>query len=158
MSQAWLVKSEPDCYSFDELLKDGGTAWEGVRNYQARNYMRDGMKLGDPVLFYHSSTAIPAVVGLARVAREAYPDPTQFEPDNQYYDPKSTRAAPRWQLVDIAGVVALPRPVSLTELKATPGLEGMALLQPGSRLSVMPVEVNHLERVLKLGGLSEGQW
>ncbi len=158
MSQAWLVKSEPDCYSFDDLLRDGSTAWEGVRNYQARNYMRDGMKVGDAVLFYHSSTAVPAVVGLARVAREAYPDPTQFDPDNEYYDPKSTQEAPRWQLVDIEGVRALPRAVSLTELKATPGLEGMTLLQPGSRLSVMPVEVEHLERVLKLGGLAQGQW
>lgn len=158
MAKGWLVKSEPDCYSFADLLRDKVTAWEGVRNYQARNYMRDEMTAGDPVLFYHSSTAVPAVVGLARVAREAYPDPTQFDPSSQYYDPKATQQAPRWQLVDIEGVAALPRPVSLAELKDSEGLAGMLLLQRGSRLSVMPVALEHLERVLEMGGLPRGRW
>lgn len=158
MAKGWLVKSEPDCYSFDDLTRDAVTAWEGVRNYQARNYMRDEMSPGDPVLFYHSSTAVPAVVGLAKVASEAYPDPTQFDPHSQYHDPKSTHQAPRWQLVDIASVAALPRAVSLAELKETRELDGMLLLQRGNRLSVMPVTLEHLQRVLQLGGLPRSRW
>lgn len=153
MSKAWLVKSEPDCYSFEDLLRDGRTMWDGVRNYQACNYMRDEMRPGDDVLFYHSSTAVPAVVGLARVATDAYADPTQFDPSSEYFDPKSTTSEPRWQLVDIEPVAALPKPVSLNDLKARPELAGMLLLKRGNRLSVMPVEREHLETVLELSGL-----
>jgi len=150
MARCWLVKSEPDCYSFDELVADGRTAWEGVRNYQARNFMRDEMRPGDPVLFYHSSTATPAVVGLARVASEPYPDATQFDPASEYYDPKATSAAPRWYLVDIEPVRALPRPVTLPEMRSDPRLASMPLLARGNRLSVMPVSAEHLRRVEEL--------
>lgn len=150
MARCWLVKSEPDCYSFDQLVADGRTAWEGVRNYQARNYMRDDMRVGDLVLYYHSSTAVPAVVGIAKVASQPYPDATQFDPDNEYYDPKATEAAPRWFLVDLEPVRPLPRPVTLEELRADPDLAGMQLLARGNRLSVMPVEVEHAARIQEL--------
>ena len=150
MARCWLVKSEPDCYSFDQLVADGRTAWEGVRNYQARNYMRDDMRVGDLVLYYHSSTAIPAVVGLATVASEAYPDPTQFDPANEYYDPKATAAAPRWFLVDLAPVRPLERPVTFEEMRTDPRLESMQLLARGNRLSVMPVESEHAKLIEEL--------
>ncbi len=150
MERAWLIKNEPDCYSFEDLKRDGRAPWDGVRNYQARNFMRDDMQPGDLVLYYHSSIPEPAVVGIARVASEPYPDPTQFDPDDQYYDPKATRDQPRWHLVDFEPVEALPRPVTLAEMKQDPGLEGMRLLQRGNRLSVMPVEPEHFERVLEL--------
>ncbi|MCB1054562.1 MAG: EVE domain-containing protein [Acidobacteria bacterium] len=147
----WLVKSEPESYSLDDLERDGKTLWDGVRNYQARNFMRDDMKLGDGVLYYHSNEKPPAVVGLARVAREAYPDPSQFDPKSDYHDPKATPEAPRWVVVDIEFVERLARPVSLDEMKADSGLEGMLLLQRGQRLSVMPVEEKHFRRIVELG-------
>lgn len=150
MARSWLVKSEPDCYPYEQLEKDGRTMWDGVRNYQARNFMRDDMRVGDLVLFYHSSTAVPGVVGVARVASEPYPDPTQFQPDSPYYDPKASTAEPRWHLVDLEPEQRLPRLVSLEEMKGDPGLEGMLLLKRGNRLSVMPVERTHFERVLEL--------
>lgn len=150
MASSWLVKSEPDCYSFDDLLKDGRTAWDGVRNYQARNFMRDDMQVGDLVLYYHSSTAVPAVVGIARVASEPYPDPTQFDVDSEYHDPKATQEEPRWYLVDIEPVRALERAVTLSEMREDPELSGMTLLARGNRLSVMPVEEPHLSRVIVL--------
>lgn len=150
MARSWLVKSEPDCYPYQALVDDGRTPWDGVRNYQARNYMRDAMREGDLVLFYHSSTAIPAVVGLARVASGAYPDATQFDPASEYFDPKATTGAPRWFLVDLEPVRALRRPVTLEEMRSDPALEGMQLLARGNRLSVMPVEERHLQRVLQL--------
>ncbi len=149
-ARTWLVKSEPDCYPYRALVADGRTAWDGVRNYQARNYMRDAMREGDLVLFYHSSTALPAVVGLARVASGAYPDPTQFDPRGEYYDPKATPDEPRWFLVDLEPVRELARPVTLAEMRGDPGLEGMQLLARGNRLSVMPVEERHFRRVLEL--------
>lgn len=144
------MKSEPHDYPYEQLEKDGRTMWDGVRNYQARNYMRDDMRVGDEVLFYHSSTAVPGVVGIARVASEPYPDPTQFRADSKYYDPKATEAEPRWYLVDLEPVRPLPRLVSLGEMKADPKLEGMQLLRRGNRLSVMPVEPEHFKRVLEL--------
>lgn len=150
MARSWLVKSEPDCYPYEQLEKDGRTMWDGVRNYQARNFMRDDMQVGDQVLFYHSSTAVPGVVGVARVASKPYPDPTQFDAGNEYYDPKATEAEPRWFLVDLEPVERLPRLVSLEEMKGDPELEGMTLLRRGNRLSVMPVEAQHLTRVLQL--------
>ncbi len=150
MKRAWLIKSEPDCYSFQDLERDGSTGWEGVRNYQARNFMRDDMQVGDKVLFYHSSTAQPAVVGVAEVASEPYPDPTQFDPDSEYYDPKSTHDAPRWQQVDFKPVAPLAREVTLAELKQVEDLADMRLLARGNRLSVMPVEPAHFARVLEL--------
>jgi predicted RNA-binding protein with PUA-like domain len=137
----WLVKSEPSVFSFDDLLAlpNRTTHWDGVRNYQARNTMRDGMKKGDKVFFYHSSTDPAAIVGIAEVAKEAYPDPSAFDPKDSHYDPKSKRETPTWFVVDLKAVEALARPVSLTELRGVKGLEKMTLLQKGSRLSVQPV-------------------
>ncbi len=152
MSEArcWLVKTEPESYSIDDLARQGSTAWEGVRNYQARNSMRDDMKLGDPVLVYHSNATPPGVVGLAKVAREAYPDSTAFDPRSKYFDEKSDPANPRWVLVDLAFVEKFPRVVALDELKSDPSLLGMEVTRKGSRLSVTPVSAAHFARVLAL--------
>jgi predicted RNA-binding protein with PUA-like domain len=146
----WLMKSEPDAYSIDELEKDGREMWDGIRNYQARNMMRDDMRIGDNVFFYHSNCKEPAIVGLARVASEPYPDPTQFDPDEKYYDPKSEAENPRWILVDVEFVRKLARPITLAELKAHPGLEGMILTRKGNRLSIMPVSDDHRDLILNL--------
>ena len=135
----WLMKSEPDAFSIDDLARARTEPWTGVRNYQARNYMRDGMRPGDGVLFYHSSCAEPGVVGLAEVASPAYPDPTQFQRKSDYFDPRSTPENPRWMLVDVAFRRKLKRTITLAELKQQAGLEGFALLQRGNRLSVLPV-------------------
>jgi predicted RNA-binding protein with PUA-like domain len=136
----WLMKSEPDTFSIDDLLASRGrrTAWSGVRNYQARNFMRDDMRVGDGVLFYHSSCPEPGVAGLAQVASNAYPDETQFDRASPYYDPKATRAVPRWFNVDVRGVKKT-RLVPLAELRAQRALAKMWLLRPGSRLSITPV-------------------
>lgn len=149
----WLMKSEPDVFGFPHLLAapDQTTAWEGVRNYTARNYMRDSMKPGDKVLFYHSSTKIPGVAGLARVASDAYADPSQFDENGDYYDPKSTSDNPRWMLVNVQAVSALEF-VPLESMRQDPKLEGMMLLQRGSRLSIQPVSAPHFKHILKLGG------
>lgn len=149
----WLVKSEPEVYGIDRLEREGRTMWEGVRNYTARNFMRDSMKVGDLVLFHHSNAEPPSLVGIARVASAAYPDPTQFDPSSHYFDPKATAQEPRWMLVDLEFVARLPRPLSLAELKADPALEGMELLRKGSRLSVQPVSEAHFRRVKELAGL-----
>jgi predicted RNA-binding protein with PUA-like domain len=146
----WLFKSEPDAYSIDDLKRDGRTPWDGIRNYQARNMLRDDTRVGDRVLFYHSSCAEPAVVGIAKVASKPYADPTQFNPESKYFDPKSTTEAPRWQLVDIAFVRKLKRPIPLAELKAHPGLDDFRLNQRGNRLSILPVEPEHWDLVLGL--------
>ena len=137
--RAWLVKTEPDVYSIDDLARDGRTMWDGVRNYQARNSMRDEMRPGDPVFIYHSNADPLAVVGLARVAGEAYPDPTAFDAGDEHFDPKSKPEDPTWMLVDLEHVETFPRPLTRAELAATPKLKGMALLARGSRLSVQPV-------------------
>ena len=149
----WLMKSEPDVFGFPHLLAapDQTTAWEGVRNYTARNYMRDSMKPGDKVLFYHSSTKIPGVAGLACVASNAYADPSQFDENGDYYDPKSTSDNPRWMLVNVQAVSALEF-VPLEKMRQDPKLEGMMLLQRGSRLSIQPVSAPHFKHILKLGG------
>ena len=135
----WLMKSEPDAFSIDDLARVGTEPWSGVRNYQARNFMRDTMRPGDGVLFYHSSCAAPGVVGIATVASDAYPDPTQFDRKSHYFDLASTRETPRWQLVDIAFKRKLARTISLTKLKEQPRLEDFALLRRGNRLSILPV-------------------
>jgi len=141
MTRYWLMKSEPDVFSFDDLKKapKKRTSWEGVRNYQARNMLRDEMKKGDGVLFYHSNAKPQIIAGLARVAKEGYPDPTQFDPKAKYYDPDSKPDAPRWYLVDIEWAADFTHPPSLPELRELPGLEDMELLRKGSRLSVQPV-------------------
>jgi predicted RNA-binding protein with PUA-like domain len=147
----WLMKSEPDVYSIQDLEREGETGWEGVRNYQARNLMRDDMRVGDGVLFYHSNAKPPGVAGLARVCREAHPDPTAFDPDSDYHDPKSTRDAPRWVMVAVQHVETFPEVVSLDRLRETPGLEDMMVIKRGMRLSVQPVSKREFDTVAKLG-------
>jgi predicted RNA-binding protein with PUA-like domain len=149
----WLLKTEPDVFSFDDLLRapEQTAGWDGVRNYQARNFLRDGMKKGDRVLIYHSSTEPPAVVGIAEVAREAYPDPTQFDPSHDHYDAESAPGAPRWDQVDVKAVRKLPRPVPLPEIRQTKALARMPLVQRGQRLSVQPVAAEEYALLVKLG-------
>lgn len=148
----WLMKSEPGAYSFADLMsEDDATAeWDGVRNYQARNTMRDDMKIGDGVLFYHSNAKPSAVVGTAVIAREGYPDHTAWDPASEHPDPKSAPDNPIWYMVDIKAVAEFKRIVPLREIKATPGLENMALVK-NSRLSVQPVAPEEWEIVVKLG-------
>ena len=147
----WLMKSEPDEFSIDDLIraKNQTTPWFGVRNYQARNYMRDGMTLGDRAFFYHSSCPEPGIAGIVEVSRAAYADTTQFDPKSPYYDAKSTRAAPRWMHVDVK-LVKKTRLVALAELHATPGLEDMVTLRKGNRLSITPVTPDEWKIVEKL--------
>lgn len=151
----WLVKTEPDVFSFDDLMaaKNRTTFWSGVRNYQARNTMRDEMKLGDRVLVYHSNAEPPGAIGVARVVREGYPDPTQFDPNDEYFDPAATTEAPRWFVVDLQAVEKFARLVPLPELREMKGLSKMVLLQKGSRLSVQPVTKEEFAIVTKAGGL-----
>lgn len=146
----WLMKSEPDVYSIDRLGKDGSTSWEGVRNYQARNFMME-MKKGDRVLFYHSNAEPPGVAGVAEVVREAYADTAAFDPESHYYDEASTPEKPRWFMVDVGFVEKFPAVLPLPELKDDPALEGMEVLRKGSRLSVQAVSKEHFDRVLKVG-------
>lgn len=151
----WLIKSEPGSYSIDDLEEDGETSWDGVRNYQARNFMRDEMKEGDRVLFYHSQASPPGVVGVAEVSREAYPDHTAQDPESDYYDDKASPDDPRWFMVDVRFVRALPRTVSLAEMKADPALDDM-VVTGRSRLSVQPVERKHFDHVVGLAEKAEG--
>ena len=144
----WLMKSEPDAYGIDDLERDGRDMWDGIRNYQARNMMRDDMKIGDEVFFYHSNCKEPGIVGIMKIASEPYPDPTQFDPESKYYDPKSSEEEPRWMLVDVEFVRKLARTITLTELKALSGLDGMILLRRGNRLSIMPVDEQHWALIL----------
>ncbi|GAB5542745.1 MAG: EVE domain-containing protein [Sandaracinaceae bacterium] len=149
----WLVKSEPDAYSIEDLERDGQAEWDGVRNYQARNSMRDDMAVGDLVLFYHSNAKPPGVAGVAKVATEAYPDPTQFDPKSKYHDPKATEEAPRWHLVDLSFVEKFDAVLGLDVLKEhADDLEGMMVIKRGIRFSVQPVEKEHFRKVLKLAG------
>ena len=146
----WLMKTEPGTYSIDDLERDGQTAWEGVRNYQARNLLRDQMSVGDLVLFYHSVAKEKGVVGIARVCKEGYPDKYAFDKRSKYFDPKSRPDDPTWFLVDIEFVEKFPEVVTLATLKSTPALEGMMVTRRGARLSVQPVEKQHFEVVRKL--------
>lgn len=153
----WLVKSEPDVYSIDDLARDGQTMWDGVRNYQARNLMRDEMEVGDRVLFYHSNAKPMCVAGVAEVCSEPYPDPTAFDRKDKHFDPKSKESDPTWVLVDLAHVETFAVPVDRDTLKAEPRLDGMMLLAKGSRLSVQPVSKAHFDVVLELAkGLAKG--
>ena len=147
----FLLKSEPDTYSIDDLKKDKKTPWSGVRNYQARNIMRDQMKPGDLVLFYHSSCSPPHIAGLAKVASTPYPDLTQFDPKSDYFDPKSSPEAPRWMLVDVAFVRKAKTILTLEEIKKDPKLKNMLVIKKGQRLSVQPVskeEYQHIEKLI----------
>lgn len=147
----WLMKSEPDEFSIDALERVVTEPWTGVRNYQARNYMLKDMKVGDPILFYHSNCAVPGVVGLAEVASAPYPDPTQFDRKSDYHDPKSSREEPRWWLVDVRFVRKFRRTVSLEDLKARADDFGdFALLRRGNRLSVLPVGASQFKRILSM--------
>ncbi len=146
----WLMKSEPDAYSIDDLERDGREMWDGIRNYQARNMMRDDMKVGDMVFFYHSSCKEPGIVGIARVASEPYPDPTQFDRRSRYYDPKSSRDDPRWCLVDLEFVRKTKRNITLADIRAQQGLDDLLLTRKGNRLSIMPVNKAHWQRILDL--------
>ena len=150
----WLVKSEPDAYSIDALQKEGTACWDGVRNYQARNFMRDEMKRGDLVLYYHSNAKPPGVVGVARVTREGYPDHTALDPKDPHHDPKSTAENPIWMMVDLEFVEKFRGTVSLDELKANPELEEMLVTRRGQRLSVQPVEAEHFRIVRRVGKTS----
>ncbi len=146
------MKSEPDVYPFSQLVADGSTHWDGVRNYQARNMMRDDLKLGDMVLFYHSNTKPPHVAGIARVSREGYPDHTSWDPESKYFDAKSSPDNPRWVMVEIEAIREM-NPVSLVDVKANPVLEDMPLVQRGQRLSVQPVSKGQYEEICRMGGV-----
>ncbi len=147
----WLFKSEPKVYSFQDLLAepDRTTGWDGVRNYQARNFLRDRLRVGDGVLFYHSNADPPCIAGIAEVVREGHPDPTAFDPESDHYDPKSDPDNPTWYQVTIRAVRAIDPPIGLAELGGIPELAGMELLRKGSRLSVQPVTRTELETILE---------
>lgn len=147
----WLVKTEPETYSIDDLIAEGSTLWEGVRNYQARNYLR-GMKVGDQVLIYHSNEDPPRVMGIGKVIGEAEPDPTQFDPRSDYFDEKATRENPRWFAPRIGAGKRFKHPVPIGALREERSLAKMALLQRGSRLSVHPVSEREFRTVVRLGG------
>ena len=146
----WLMKSEPNDYSIDDLERDKMEPWDGIRNYQARNMIRDDMAIGDDVIFYHSSCKVPGAVGLAKIASAEYPDPTQFDPRGKHYDPKSKQDDPRWLLRDVSFVRKFDRVITLKELKEHPGLADFRLTKRGNRLSIFPVAQEHWDIVLGL--------
>jgi predicted RNA-binding protein with PUA-like domain len=147
----WLIKSEPDVFSISDLKQVKREPWSGVRNYQARNFMWREMQIGDLALFYHSNAMPPGVVGVARVASEPYPDPTQWDPASEYFDEKSMEAKPRWWLVDFAFEKEFSQMVTLEALRGEKKLEGMVVLQKGTRLSITPVVKKHFDHVVKMG-------
>jgi len=147
----WLFKSEPDVYSFADLERDGKTYWEGVRNYQARNLLRDEVQVGDGVLFYHSRTKPMVIPGTAKVVRAGYPDPAQFDKRSKYHDPKSKPDDPRWFVVDVAFDEAFVHPVTRDEMMGMPELESMMVLKRGARLSIQPVTPQEWKAVVKAG-------
>ena len=151
--QYWLMKSEPDEFSIDDLAAapDQTAHWDGCRNYQVRNMMRDQMQVGDRALFYHSNTKPPGVAGIMEVAREGYPDHTAFDPNDPHYDPKSDPDKPRWYMVDVRFLARMNRYVPLSELKARPELADMKILQRGNRLSITPITRKEWNTILKMG-------
>jgi predicted RNA-binding protein with PUA-like domain len=149
----WLIKSEPDVYSIDQLKKDKTTWWEGVRNYQARNFMQKDMQVGDAVLFYHSNATPPGVAGLARISKVAAPDKAQFDKKSEYYEPKATAEKPIWFCVEVEYDKKFVELVSLQDLRDNEKLSDMLVLAKGSRLSVQPVDKKHFDIVKKMGGL-----
>lgn len=150
MAKYWLIKSEPDCYSIDDLKKDKKTSWSGVRNYQARNFMRE-MTVGDLALFWHSGGNPPAAAGVAKVVKEAHPDTTALDKRDDHYDPKASKENPIWFMTDFGFVEKFDKPVSISLIKANPKLEGIMVAQTGSRLSIQPVSKAHFETIQKLG-------
>lgn len=153
----WLFKTEPGCFSFDDLKNRPAMTehWDGVRNYQARNFLRDRVKAGDLVLFYHSNIPEPVVVGVAKVVREGYPDFTAFNPESEHFDPKSSPSAPVWYMVDVRYVAPFKRPVTLERIKANPLLSDMPLVRR-SRLSIQPVTSEEWRMILAMGGMESG--
>ena len=151
MSQFWLMKSEPDVFSIDHLKSKKTSLWDGVRNYQARNFMMKDMKVGDQILFYHSSTTPPGVAGLATVSKTALPDPTQFDKKSEYYDEKSTKENPRWFCVEVKFNTKFKNYVPLDEIRKTKGLEKMLLLKKGQRLSIQPVTEKEFKIISEMG-------
>jgi predicted RNA-binding protein with PUA-like domain len=148
----WLLKTEPEAFSIDDLERLGVAPWDGVRSYMARNNLQ-AMKLGERAFFYHSSCEPPGIVGICEVAREAYPDHTAFDPASKYYDPKSSPENPRWFMPDVRFVARFPRMITLAELRTMPGLEAMTLLQRGMRLSVQPVREHEWNLILAIAGV-----
>ncbi|HET7650713.1 MAG TPA: EVE domain-containing protein [Gammaproteobacteria bacterium] len=148
----WLMKSEPDVFGIDHLAraKNRSSAWDGVRNYQVRNMLRDEMQVGDLAFFYHSSCAVPGIAGVIKISRAGYPDHTALDPENGHYDPRSTRENPVWYMVDVTLVECFPRIVTLAEMRADPVLQDMLILRPGNRLSITPVAAKHWKHILKL--------
>jgi len=153
----WLMKSEPDCFSLDDLqdCPDGTDHWDGVRNYQARNFLRDEIQVGDGVLFYHSNCKEPAIVGLAKIVRSGYPDHTALNPQEKHFDPKATHDKPIWSMVDVQYVAHLPHPLSRDDLRRHPLLSGMDVLRKGNRLSVQPVTREQWLEVLAMNGMED---
>ena len=149
----WLMKSEPDVYSIDQLKKDSTTPWEGVRNYQARNFMMKDMQVDDLVLFYHSNAEPSGVAGIAKVSKAAFPDKTQFDKKSEYHDAKATKEKPIWFCVEVEYVEKFKNFISLADLRENDKLADMVVLQKGSRLSVQPVDKKHFDIVKKMGGL-----
>ncbi len=147
----WLFKSEPNTYSYDDLVRDGVAEWDGVRNFQARNFLRDEIKEGDGVLFYYSNAKPLVIVGTAVVTRSGYPDSTAWDPDSDHPDPKSTPDKPLWYMVDIKADERFPEPLTVARMREEPGLAGMLVLKRGMRLSVQPVTAEEWELVVKLG-------
>lgn len=154
-SAYWLFKSEPESFSFADLMAspERSTGWDGVRNFQARNFLRDAVKVGDGVLFYHSNADPPSIAGVAVVTRAGHPDPTAFDPSASHFDLKSDPAQPTWYQVTIQGLQAISPPLGLPKLRDVAGLEGMELLRKGSRLSVQPVSPAHWRLILKMAGI-----
>ncbi|MBX4197724.1 EVE domain-containing protein [Candidatus Parcubacteria bacterium] len=147
----WLLKIEAACFSIDDMKREKKVPWTGIRNYQARNFMRDKMKVGDLALFYHSSADPTAAVGVVKVVSEAYPDPTQFDKKDDHFDPKATKEKPMWSVVDVQFVRKFKQPISLHQMKIRPDLVGMSVTQKGSRLSVLPVSEKHFKIIEELG-------
>jgi predicted RNA-binding protein with PUA-like domain len=155
----WLMKSEPESFSFDDLKKaqNQTTPWDGVRNYQARNFMKNDMQIGEMVFFYHSNCKVPGVIGLALVASRPYPDFTQFDKISKYFDPKSDKDNPRWYLVDVKYLMDFPEIVSLSSIKTNENLNGMLLVKKGMRLSIQPVIREEFEEIIRMAGLNLNQ-
>ena len=147
----WLMKSEPDAYSINDLERDKVEPWDGIRNYEARNYMRDEMEIGDGILFYHSNVRPPVIVGSMKVASEPYPDPTQFDPDSKYFDEKSSEEDPTWELVDVEFVQKFEKPVTRDAIKEEPALQDMVLLNR-FRLSITPVTETEWNKIHEMAG------
>ncbi len=151
MAQYWLMKSEPDVFSISDLKKKKRSLWDGVRNYQARNFMVNDMKVGDMVLFYHSNATPPGIAGVAQIAKSAIPDPTQFEKKSEYYDPKASQEKPRWYCVEVEYVETFKNFISLDELKLQKPLEDMMVIKKGQRLSIQPVKQKEFDWINQLG-------